>query len=206
MTFKQRLYTSALALSAAVVLGGFAMAQDQLRASVTSQLQEHQISGVDVNALTGAQLSQVQLVLNSSESESSKAAIIESLIVQRDACEGSAQLRAQVEGQLKEHNITIENFENVGGPDIVLLEAILNSTATDANKTAMIQGMFADDVRMAGNAQLKADVEQCILRYDADVDNLDALTPDQLVQIELIAGGSESADAKRAMIESIADK
>ncbi len=206
MTFKKCLYASAVALSAAVAFGGVAVAQDQLRTSVASQLQEHQISGVDVNALTDAQLAQIQLVLNSTEGDCCKGAMIESLVTERDACEGSAQLRAQVEGQLKEHDITIENFGNVGGPEVVLLEAILTSTATDANKAAMIKKMFAEDVRMVGNAQLKADVEQCILRYGADVDNLDALTPGQLVQIELVAGGSESTDAKRTMIEQIADQ
>ena len=206
MTIRTFAQASILALSAAIIVGGGAMAQDQLRTNVANQLQEHQISGVDVNALTDAQLAQIQLVLNSSEGDCCKEGMIQSLVTERDACEGSAQLRAQVEGQLKEHNITIENFQNVGGPEVVLLETILNSTATQSNKAAMIKKMFAEDVRMVGNAQLKADVEQCILRYDADVENLDALSPDQLVQIELIAGGSESAAAKRQMIEQIADQ
>ena len=199
-------HVGALAMVLALGIGGPAVSNEQLRQNVENQLAEHSITVDNLGSLTNTQLAQIQLILNSSEGDCCKADMIESLVVEREPCEGTPQLRAEVEGQLKEHGIKVGNFNAIGGPEVVLMEAILTSNAPESEKAAQIERLIAEDVEMIGNDQLRADVEQCILRYNASVDDVNNLSAEQLVQIELIAGGSESSTDKKAMIEKIADQ
>jgi hypothetical protein len=71
---------------------------------------------------------------------------------------------------------------------------------------AQIEKIFAEPSPVTGSDQLRVETARCIAKVDAKVQNFDALTPDQMVQIQLIAGGSDSPGDKRAMIEQIANQ
>jgi siroheme synthase (precorrin-2 oxidase/ferrochelatase) len=188
----------------ALIAAGPAFAQ-QLREQVNGQLMEHSIEVQNFDSLTQTQLQQIMLILNTTEDDSSKAAMIESLVAQKAPCVGNEQLRAQVAAQLQEHGIQVMNFDAVSGNDLVLIEAVMNSTAKDTAKKAQIERIFAEDAPISANERLRESAAQCARSVNADVD-LDAMTPDQLVRIELIGGGSESESQKRQMIEKIADQ
>jgi hypothetical protein len=200
-----RAAASAALLSSAVVFAWPAFSQQELRQQVSNQLSEHSIQVENFDSLSNDQLWQIQLILNTTEGDQDKRVMIDSLLAERDACVGNPQLRQQVNAQLQEHGIQIDNFDSVSGNELVVLEAVLNTNQSEDEKRAQIERMFTVDSPIQGSAALRAEVERCVRRLNADV-NLDALTPEELVQIELIAGGSESESAKREMIEQIANE
>jgi hypothetical protein len=67
-----------------------------------------------------------------------------------------------------------------------------------------IERVFAAKAPIADSADLREDAAQGIKAVGADVD-LDALTPDEMLQIQAISSGSDSVDDKRRMIEQLAD-
>jgi hypothetical protein len=187
-----------------LVFAGQALA-DQMLDDVRNQLRINNIEVKNLDSLSSTQLSQMHLILSTSEDNCCKAAMIESLVSERNACVATPQLRAQVAGQFKEHGIGVD-VDTISGPDLVVIEAVLNSSAKDTAKKAQIDRILAEDSPMVGNDQLRAAVASCVKSVNADVDNLDALSPEQLIQIELVAGGSGSESEKRMMIENIADQ
>jgi hypothetical protein len=192
---------AALSLS---ILAGPALS-DQMLDDVSNQLKMQNIEVKNLDSLSSTQLSQMHLILSTTEDDCCKAAMIESLVAEKKDCVGTPQLRAQVSGQLKEHGIAVD-AETLSGPDLVVIESVLNSSAKDSAKEAQIERILAVDSPMVGSAQLRASVGSCIKSVNAKVDNLDALSPEQLIQIELVAGGSGSESEKRMMIENIAKK
>jgi hypothetical protein len=203
---KLRFWTaaSAAALSVAVVATGPALSQTSLRQNVTNQLAEHKITVENLDSMSNTDLAEIQLLLNTTEgSDATKRAMIEDLFAEQRECEGNPQLRQQVAHQLKEHRIEVKNFDNVTGTQLVVVKTVLDSSGSDAEKRAQIERVFAAKRPISGGDYLRADAEQCVRMVGADVD-LDDLTPDQLLQIQLIAGGSDDANTKRQMIESLA--
>lgn len=187
-----------------LILTGPALS-DEMLDDVRNQLAIQNIEVSNIDSLSSTQLSQMHLILSTSDSDSDKAAMIKSLVSTSNACVGTPQLRAQVAGQLKEHGIAVD-AESVSGPDLVVIEAVLTSNAKEGAKKAQIERILAVDSPMVGNDQLRASVESCVKSVNANVDNLDALSPEQLIQIELVAGGSGSDSEKRTMIENIANQ
>ncbi len=108
-------------------------------------------------------------------------------------------------GQFKHHGIAAD-VDSISGPDLVVIQAVLNSTAKDTSKQAQVERILAVDSPMVGNEQLRASVQTCVQDVNAKVENIDALSPEQLIQIELVAGGTGSESEKRMMIERIADQ
>lgn len=202
----RRLWAAATAAAVACAfVSAPAFSQDQLRTNVSDQLARHSISVPNFASLTDTQVAQLELILNTTESDQSKAQMVDSLLSVKAPCEGNPQLRAMVAGQLTEHNITVPNFDTISGTELVMLAAVLNSSDSDNSKSAQIERIFASDSPLVAGGQLRADVEQCVMAVNADVD-LGPLTPEQLVQIELVAGGGESEQDKRMMIEQIANQ
>jgi hypothetical protein len=201
MKLKAWKMASAAALS---ILAGPALS-DQMLDDVKNQLAIHNIEVKNLDSLSSTQVSQMHLILSTSEDDCCKAAMIENLVSERKACVATPQLRAQVAGQFKEHGIAVD-VDSISGPDLLVIEAVLTSNAKEGSKKAQIERILAVDSPMVGNAQLRASVESCVNSVNAKVDNLDALSPEQLIQIELVAGGSGSESEKRMMIENIADQ
>ena len=187
-----------------LVFAGPALA-DQMLDDVRNQLRINNTEVKNLDSLSSTQLSQMHLILSTSEDDCCKASMIESLVTERNACVATPQLRAQVAGQFKEHGIDAD-VDTISGPDLLVIEAVLNSTAKDTSKKAQIDRILAVDSPMVGNDQLRASVQTCVQSVNAKVDNLDALSPEQLIQIELVAGGSGSESEKRMMIENIANQ
>jgi hypothetical protein len=187
------------------LLTGPAIAQDQLRESVSSQLSRLSIQVPNLASLSDTQIAQLELILNTSESEHSKALAVNALLAVKPPCEGNAQLRAQVARQLQDHRITVPNFDTISGTELVMVAAVLNTTESEGAKRGQIERIFASDSPLVAGDQLRADAEQCVRMVNAEVD-LGPLTAEQLVQIELVAGGTESESDKRAMIEQIANQ
>jgi len=192
---------AALSLS---ILAGPALS-DQMLDDVSNQLATHNIEVKNLDSLSSTQLSQMHLILSTSEDDCCKAAMIESLVSERKACVGTPELRAEVAGQFKMNGIDVD-VDSISGPDLVVIEAVLTSNAKEGAKKAQIERILAVDSPMVGNDQLRASVATCVQSVNAKVDNLDALSPEQLIQIELVAGGSDSDSDKRMMIENIANQ
>ena len=192
---------AALSLS---ILAGPALS-DQMRDDVSNQLARHNIEIQNYDSLSSTQVSQIHLILSTSEDDCCKAAMIESLVAERKACVATPQLRAEVAGQFKHHGIDAD-VDSISGPDLIVIEAVLNSTAKDTAKQAQVERILAVDSPMVGNEQLRASVQTCVQDVNAKVENIDALSPEQLIQIELVAGGTGSESEKRMMIERIADQ
>ncbi len=198
---------SAVALSAALVLGGPAFAADpQLQNQVKGQLQQHGIEIKDVGELTDTQLLQIALLLSTSESQSSQHAAVDSLLAIKEPCIANAQMRQSVAGQLSQHGIKVKNLDSVSGTQLAVVQAVLSSNQPPTEMAAQIEQIFASDSPIVGNDQLRAEVKSCVVKLNVDLDNLDALTPEQMVQIQLIAGGSDSESEKRAAIEKLANE
>lgn len=196
---------SVAALSISVGFTGLAVAQSQQRQQVAEQLQEHQISVPNLGELTDTQVGQIQLILNTTEADRYKAEMVNQVIAEPGTCQANAQMRETVAKQLPEHGIRVDNFENVSGSELLLMNAVLSTSAPDTEKAAMIQGIFDSDAPVTGNDQLRSEVAQCVQSVNADV-NIDALTPAQLLEIELVSGGNEPETQKRQMIENIANQ
>jgi len=192
---------AALSLS---ILAGPALA-DQMLDDVRNQLAIQNIEVKNLDSLSSTQVSQMHLILSTSDVDSDKAAMIESLVSQKKDCVATPQLRAQMAGQFKEHGIAVD-VDSISGPDLLVIEAVLTSNAKEGAKKAQIERILAVDSPMVGNDQLRASVGACVKSVNAKVDNLDALSPEQLIQIELVAGGSGSESEKRTMIENIANQ
>jgi len=195
---------AAAALSAAM-LGGPALSQTSLRETVANQLAEHNITVDNLDSMSNAQLAEIELMLNSTEgSDASKGAMVQALLAEQGTCEGNPQLRAEVADQLKEHRIQVQNYDSITGTELVVLKTVLDSAGSDSEKQAQIERVFAAKAPIADSPYLREDAAQCIKAVGADVD-LDALTPDEMLQIQAISSGSESVDDKRRMIEQLAD-
>jgi hypothetical protein len=180
------------------------MSQEQLRQTVADQLAEHNIEVANFDSLSNAQLAQIQLMLSTNEGgDQQKQAMVDNLLVEKAPCEGNPQLRQQVANQLKEHRIEVKNFDNVTGTELVVIKTVLDSSSeSDTSKRDQIQRIFAEDTPVKGDGYLRADAEQCIKAVGAKLD-VDDLTPNQMLQIQNVAGGSEPIATKRAMIEKI---
>jgi hypothetical protein len=103
-------------------------------------------------------------------------------------------------------NFEVKNFDQISGSELVLLNVILSSNETPQQMGAQIEKIFAEPSPVTGSDQLRVETARCIAKVNAKVPDLNALTPDQMVQIQLIAGGSDSQGDKRALIEQIANE
>lgn len=203
--------TSSKLLSAAAVISAVLMsagpvlsqARSQLEAQVASQASQHNVKIENMDALTDTQLSQVALYFGTSESQASHRAAIEALLANKEPCVGNAQMRASVADQLSQYGITNVDADLLTGAQLAVLQAVLSSTAPETAIDAQVQRVLSDDAPMTGNDQLRFEAGQCVGQFNADV-NLDALSPEELVQIQLIGGGSGSANEKRRQIEQLA--
>ncbi|MFO1144648.1 MAG: hypothetical protein U1E59_20190 [Amaricoccus sp.] len=204
---KHRILTalSAAAVSAALFAAWpSTAATTQLRETVADQLAEHHITVPNFASLTNAQLAQIQLVLSTNEGgDKQKAAMVNDLLAEQAECQGNPQLRQNVANQLKEHRIEVTNYDKITGSELVVIKTILDSSSeSDAAKKDQIARIFAAKSPITGGAYLKEDTAQCVKMVGADID-LDKLTPDQMLQIQLIATGGDDKSAKRAAIEKI---
>jgi hypothetical protein len=203
---KYRFWTavSVAALSAALLASGPAMSQSSLQQNVANQLAEHKITVENLDSMSNTELAEIQLMLNTTEGgDAQKRAMIENLLATQGTCEGNPQLRQQVSDQLAEHRIQVQNVDNITGTQLVVVKSVLDSSGSDAEKRAQIERVFAAKAPMAAKDYLRADAEQCIKAVGADID-LDDLTPDEMLQIQVISSGSEPESAKRQMMEQLA--
>jgi hypothetical protein len=204
MKFRFWATVSAAALSTAVLATGPVMAQSSLHDNVANQLAEHDITIENLKSMSNPELAQIQLILNTTEGgDAQKRAMVESLLAEQGECEGNPQLRLQVAHQLEEHRIQVSGFDNITGTQLVVVKTVLDSPYSDSEKKAQIERVFAAKAPMSRSDYLRADTEQCVKAVGADVD-IDSLTPEQMLQIQNISGGTEPVDAKRQMIENIA--
>lgn len=199
-------HVSTIALISAFLATGPVMADDQLRAQVNSQLAEHNIKVMNPDALSDNQIAQIEVILNTVQSDPEKMAMVESLLADREPCVGNEQLRAQIAGQLAEHNIDIANYDQINGSELALIQTVLSGNSPETTKQTQIKMMFAPDSPMVGTEALRRNAAQCIQKVNAKVDNLEALTPDELVQIQLISNSTDNTDTKRSMIEKLANE
>jgi hypothetical protein len=195
---------SVAALLSAVLLAGPALSQDQLRESVKGQLAQNSIEVANFDSLSDTQILQLELIMNSTDNAQAQSAQVARLLEGPSECAGNAQLRESVAAGLTQHGVTVPNFELVTGSQLVVLASILNSTDSSANIAAQVERVFASDSPIVGNEQLRADAESCLGVVNADVD-LGALTPAEMVEVQLIVGGEGDAAAKRAAIEALAN-
>ncbi len=195
---------SVAALLSAVLLASPALAQDQLRDSVKSQLAQHNIDVPNFDSLSETQVLQLELIMNSVNDAAVQKAQVASLLAAPVECVGNAQLRDQVRAGLTQHGVTLENFDLVTGSQLVVLASILNSTDSSTVIAAQVQAVFASDSPIVGSEQLRLDAEQCVGVLNLDVD-LGALTPAELVEVQMIAGGNDSNQVKREQIEALAN-
>ncbi len=195
--------SSTAALLSAVLLASPALSQTQLRDSVKSQLDQHSIEVPNFDALSETQVLQLELIMNSTSNAAIQTAQVASLLAAPTECAGNAQLREQVADGLTQHGITLANFDTVTGSQLVVLASILNSTDSSTDIAAQVQAVFASNSPIVGSEQLRLDAEQCVGVVNANVD-LGALTPAELVEVQLIAGGDDSETAKREAIEALA--
>jgi hypothetical protein len=194
---------SAAALSVAVIATAPAMAQSQLRQTVTNQLAEHSIEVPNLNAMSNSELAQIELILNTTEGSSAqKQAMVDQLLAEQAPCEGNPMLRQNVANQLKEHGITIGNFDNVSGSELVVVKTVLDGSGSSATKRSQIERIFAEKAPISDSAYLREDAAQCIDMVGADLD-VDDLTPGQMLQIQAVAGSNDDIAVKRQMIENI---
>lgn len=96
--------------------------------------------------------------------------------------------------------------ESMTNEQVAAITNVLNSSDTDAVKTAHIKNILGNEATMTGNlgvAQLRdsAAADMAALGMDAEV--VDGLTLSQLGQIELVMSGSDPDDIKRARVEEI---
>jgi hypothetical protein len=200
-----RFWTAASVAALSVVLAAPAFPQ-QLRQTVTNQLNEHSIEVPNLASMSNSELAQIQLLLNTTEgNDAQKQAMVDNLLAEKAPCEGNPQLRQSVANQLKEHRIEIKNYDNITGSELVVIKTVLDSTESNAAKRAQIGRLFSEKQPISQADYLRADAEQCVKMVGADL-NVDDLTPNQMLQIQAVASGSDDMNAKRAMIEKIGNQ
>jgi hypothetical protein len=59
------------------------------------------------------------------------------------------------------------------------------------------------DRERAGEQQVRADVEGCLRRMNIETAGLDALSPQEMAELELVLGGGDSDSEKRQQAERI---
>jgi hypothetical protein len=119
-------------------------------------------------------------------------------------CAGNAQLRESVAAGLSAKGVTVPNFDMVTGSQLVVLASILNSNRPTPRSPRRSTRVFASDSpdrRERAAARRRPGVSG---RGERDVD-LGALTPAEMVEVQLIVGGDGDAAAKRAAIEALAN-
>jgi hypothetical protein len=121
----------------------------------------------------------------------------------KEPCVGTASMRASIGGELKKRGITEVDADAITGSELVLINTVLSSSDSDAAKTAQIKRIVASDTPIRGADQIRTDAGQCVRAVNADLD-LEMLTPDELIQIQLIGRGSDDANTKRTMMEKLA--
>jgi hypothetical protein len=204
MNFRFWTAVSAAAVSAVMLANGPVLAQTSLRQNVANQLAAHHIKVENLNSLSNTDLAAIQVLLNTTEgSDAQKNAIVQAYFTEKAPCEGNPQLRQNVANQLSEHNIEVKNFDNITGTQLVMIKTVLDSPYSNATKSRQIQQIFATKEPMSGSDYLRADAAQCAKMVGADVD-VTKLSPDQLLQIQVISNGTEPANDKRRMMESLA--
>ncbi len=177
-------FVSAAALAAAVFGGpAFSDEYSQLRSQVGAQLKSHSIEVPDLNALTGEQLGQLSLIMSTNVGNDVQAKQVAALLAVDQECIGNEQMRSTVAGQLRQHNFEVKNFDKISGSELVLLNVILSSNETPQQMGAQIEKIFAEPSPVTGSDQLRVETARCIAKVDAKVQNFDALTPDQMVQM-----------------------
>ncbi len=123
-----RFWTAASVAALSVVLAAPAFPQ-QLRQTVTNQLNEHSIEVPNLASMSNSELAQIQLLLNTTEgNDAQKQAMVDNLLAEKAPCEGNPQLRQSVANQLKEHRIEIKNYDNITGSELVVIKTVLDST------------------------------------------------------------------------------
>lgn len=195
--------TASLATVALLLVSGPTLAESQLRQQVADQLAAHQIDVPNYSSLSDSQINRLALILSNADANCCQEAQIKSLLATKTPCEGNAQLYQQVANQLKEHRITVQNLDKVSGSELVVVKSILDGSGSDADKRARITTLFAEDQSIVGDAYLRDDAQQCVKMVGADVD-LTAMSPDELLQIQLIANSTDSANTKRSRIQQLA--
>jgi hypothetical protein len=194
---------SVAALLSAVLLASPAFSQSQMRESVKTQLAQNQITLANFDVLSDSQVMQIELILGTSDNAATKQAQVAHLLADPIECAGNAQMRAQVAAGLSQKGVTVPNLDMITGTQLVILLSILNSDLSNAETAAQVTRVFASDSPIVGSEQLRADAQACLGVVNAKVD-LGALTPAEMVEVQLIVGGDGDAAAKRAAIEALA--
>lgn len=192
-------------ISVAAVLTAVAVsplyAQEQLRSDAITELEKQNMDVGDVDSLTDAQLAQMLAVLRSTESEQYKRSEVQRLSEAEVPCMANEQLRADVESQLQQLGMTDISMDELTGQQVSEMHLVLS--CDECTKQERIQNIVATDPEMAESDQLRSQVRGCLVRLGVRTDNLQALTPQEIAEIELVLGSGDTDAAKRTEISQI---
>ncbi len=179
-----------------------ALASDQTRTTVKQELSQHGITLAHYDSLTDTQLSQIKLILDTTAPKTNPAEMVNKLISYDSSCLGGETLRTDVKYDLGKHKIEIKNFDDMSGSELAVLRAVLMGDETSAAKQAQVERIVKAITPAVSGSYLTADTESCLKGLDTHV-ALDKLTPKQMLRIQSVAAGTETAAAKRSMIDKV---
>jgi hypothetical protein len=172
-----------------------------LKDDVSRELQREQIQVGNLDELNEPQLRQIQAVLRGGEHNVEKRDEIQRIAASDVPCLANDQMRSQVRTQLQAMGMDAD-VEALGGTEVAELLVIL--ACDECSKDSRIQQVLdRSDRERVGEAQLRAEVGSCLQRMNIDTAGLDALTPAQVAELELVLGGADTDADKRQQVQRI---
>jgi hypothetical protein len=192
----------AAALSSAFFVTGPLLAQGDMRADVAAQLQRQGMEVPTLDELNDAQLRQIGATLRTAETDREMREQIESIAAADVPCLANDSLRQSVEDELQTLGVTDVDVSALSGQEVVELHLILS--CDECSQEQRVRSVIErTDGERVGDEQLRAEVGSCLQRMNVDTANLDALTPQELAEIELIVGGGGSQAEMRQQVQQI---
>ena len=199
---------SAAALSLALVAGTPILAQglDDAAARGLAQLG---IQAPPTESMTTEQVAEIQNVLSSTDTDESKRARIQQILGNEATATGRLgvrQLQSSVGADLAAIGIDTSGLEMLTLTQLAQIENVMGGDDPDDIKKMRVEEIIGGEATATGRlgvAQLQSSVAADLASLGIDAEGVEALSLEQLAQIENVMGSSDADDAKRARIGRI---
>ena len=200
---------NAAALSLALVAGTPILAQglDDAAARGLAQLG---IQAPPTESLSTEQVAQIQNVLSSTDADDAKRARIQEILGLSEATAtgrlGVRQLQASVGADLASIGIDTSGLDMLTLGQLAQIENVMSGGDPDDIKRMRVEEIIGGEATATGRlgvGQLQSSVAAGLASLGIDAEGVEALSLEQLAQIENVINSSDSNDSKRGRIDQI---
>jgi hypothetical protein len=200
---------SAAALSLALVAGAPAIGQglDDAAARGLAQLG---IQAPPTESLSTEQVAEIQNVLSSTDTDDIKRARIQEILGGSEATAtgrlGVRQLQSSVGADLASIGIDTSGLDMLTLGQLAQIENVMNTDEPDDIKRMRVEEIIGGEASATGRlgvGQLQSSVAAGLASLGIDAEGIEALSLEQLAQIENVINSTDADDIKRGRIDQI---